>query len=655
MIRRHSRIILAIFMVLCVAAAIGVGVGRIKSGARREQDSLVQAESFLKAGKPAEALALADTFAPRSKNPAWFQIQLQAATRLQLLPRLEILLDSAPEDVLKQEEASLLLARGFLQAKKAAKFKRVRTAWQGHERNLEAWRVLDADQLLLSGDNRKAEKLLRGSPSTAPKDADELVRLALVTAERNLAGAARLLDQAVALQPTNAVARWSRGEILERMGRMRLARVEYVSAVASAPTNSYWRDQLAEFYLRTHNHDLAFTTWAETPARPIPDFIQLKLQFFSRVLRPDPAATSPGTTIGELEPVVRYIAALKPGRFFDSEAFNRLPSVRVYAAQRPEIFWLRLLDALQNGNESAAFDLFVTESPRLQTWDPDLAGALERVLYFRRKQSLIPPGITFKSMWPETNRPPFFALLERAAREESTAPDHKPRLGPDFSALLRGSNIFSQLFLVAGWREAALQLRRSPVVEPGEPDAFSAAHAEALSLNRNSRAALEFLGTRSLPPASALVCAELLLESGRRDEARTLLRALAKLDSPAGVRASSLLAVEAMEKKDYAAARQCVVDQPMLAQADLGRELLARIALAENRNSDAEEIYRGILKTSIEAKTWFIRKAFSEGRWKEARQMVYESLDLMPDSPQLRETLAAIDEAEARSKARPSL
>ena len=360
-------------------------------------------------------------------------------------------------------------------------------------------------------------------------------------------------------------------------------------------------------------------------------------------------------TPGELEPLVGQVAALKPGKFFDAVAFKQARGASLYGAQRPEVFWLRVLDALQTGNEAAALDLLTTEPSRLQAWDPDLAGALARILYFRQKQSLNPPGIACKTAWAETNRPPFFAQLERAAREERTSPDHRVVLGAELRSLLGGSSAFSAALLAAGWREAALQLRRSPQVSPDEPDWLSAAHAEALSLNRSPSVALEFLGAGKLPPASALVRAELLVESGRRDEARPLLRGLAKLDSPAGFRAAFLLALEAVENKDYSLAHQCVTEQPLLAQSDLGKEMLARLALAENRPAEAAEIYRGMVKTSIEAKTWFARQAFAERRWKDAREIINASLELMPDSSQLRESLVAIEKAEAGSSRPPGL
>ena len=653
--RLRPWVILTMITLLGIAGAYGLRIWRVKAAVRREQQALLQAQNLLKSNKPAEALALADNFSGSYKNPVWFRVQLQAVTELQLLPRLGLLFERFPAEILKDEAASTLLARGFMQANQPAEYERVRAAWRGHEHKLDSWRLLDADLLLLTGETRKAEMLLSAGQASTAKDAPRLVRLALVTAENDLEAACKLLDQAVALQPTNSVARWSRGGILERMGRMKLARVEFASALAAAPENSYWRDQLAEFYLRCHNPDLAVDTWAETPLKPMPDYMQLKLQFFNRVLRSAPSGTPVTAITGDLERLVRLVSAVKPGRFFDTDAFKALPYASEYATQRPEVFWLRLLDALQTGDEAGALDLFTTESPRLQSWDPDLAGALARVLYFRRKQSLIPPGIVGKTLWGETNRPPLFALLERAAREEQAAPDHKAKLSPEFSALLRGSNVFSQIFLTAGWREAAVQLRRTPGVIPGEPDWLAAAYAEALRVNRNPGAALDFLGTGGLSPAATLVRAELLVETGRKDDARAQLRGMVKLNSASGVRAASLLALDAAERKDYALARQCVTEQPLLAQSDLGKEIMARMALAENRKVEAEEIYRGILNTSIEAKSWFARKAFMEKRWQDARRIIGEGLELMPDSPQLRESLAAVDKAEAATKVPPRL
>ena len=120
------------------------------------------------------------------------------------------------------------------------------------------------------------------------------------------------------------------------------------------------------------------------------------------------------------------------------------------------------------------------------------------------------------------------------------------------------------------------------------------------------------------------------------------------MNSGAGFRAAYLLALDAAENRRPDLARQRVAEQPLLAKADAGQELLARLALAEGRTNETETIYRKIVKTSVEAKAWFARRAFADRNWKEARQLTNELLELLPDSPQLRENLLAIDRAEAK-------
>ena len=258
------------------------------------------------------------------------------------------------------------------------------------------------------------------------------------------------------------------------------------------------------------------------------------------------------------------------------------------------------------GREKEAFELFQFQPASLRAWEPDLAAALYRILYYRQKHSLNPRELVFTSDLAETNRPPLFLQVE----------------------------------------EAALTLWKEHPLIPGAPDWLGYGYAQALRLNRSPQAALTFLGTAELAPPLALLRAELLVEVGRRAEALAPLASLARLDSSVGLRAACLLALDAAENHRWEAAREFVLQQPLLAQADLGKELLARLALAQGRTSEAEIIYRGIVGRSVEAKTWFARQAFAQRRWQEARQLTMELLDLIPDSSQLRENLLAIDQAE---------
>lgn len=647
--RRRTNFLLPLLaVVLLTVGGWGCRAWRAKTGARHEQAALARTETLINTGQATEALVLVEAFARTSPDTAWPRLELAALTAAQDLPRLALIFGRTPARILADEAASALMARAFLHARKPAEFERVRAAWRGHEQRLDAWLALDVDTLVIVGKSPEAEKMLRARTLPGEMDATRLVRLSLLTANHDLAESWKLLTQATALQPRDPDVRSFRGQILETRGRIELARVEYVAALVAAPSNPLLRDQLADFYLRRHNHDLALDTWTEALSRPSTDFIWLKAHFWNRVLRPVNFPTAGQPSAGELEPLVRQIATLKPGRFFDAKAFEQLPHAQTYAAQRQEVFWLRLLDALQTRQEAAALDLLKFEPPRLRSWDPDLAGALARILSFRQTQSWNPPGFTFSSTLAETNQPPLFRQLEKAARQELTTPNHRAVLTPELAELLRSSNVFSAVLLTAGWREAALQFRPQAQLSPPDPDWLASGFAQALRINRSPGAALNFLGAGALPPAAALVRAEILAEEGRRDEARTQLTSLAKLDSSVGFRAAFLLTLDATENRQLDRARQCIAQQPLLAQADLGKELLARLALAENRPAEAEKIYRGIVKSSIEAKTWFARQAFAEQRWPAARQLTNELLDLIPDSPQLRENLLAIDQAEAR-------
>ena len=644
---RHPKILALVLLVLAAAGAFFFGVRAWRANAlvRREQMSLAQAESLIREGKGGQALAIAEPFLRKQAGPAWSRVELAALVGLQDLPRLAGIFDRTPARVIESEEASILVARAFLHARKTAELTRVRDAWRGREQRPESWLALDSDTLLIARKPRDAEKLLRSRSLSGDADATRLVRLALVTATNDMVGAWNLLAQAAALQPRNPDIRSFRAQILETAGKAELARVEYVAALVAAPQNPLLRDQLADFYRRNRSYDLALDTWVEALSLPTLDFVWLKAQFWSRVLRPVDFSRLGQPPSGDLEPLARQIAALKPGQFFDPGAFGQLPRAPRYVAQRQEVFWLRVLEALRTRLETQASDLIKFEPANLRSWDPDLAAALCRIVSYRQKQKLNPPGFTFTSSLPETNCHFLFVTIEAAARKELES-GRPVALAPEMSSLLRGPNAFSAALLAAGWREAAIQLRPSPHKADGDPEWLSSAFGQALRLNRSPRATLEFLGSGTLPPATALLRAEVLVEEGRHKEALEYLNPLARLSSPVGFRASYLLALNAAENHQLDEARQCVARQPLLARDDMGKELLASLALMEGKTNDAEQIYRGIVGTSIPAKTWFARQAYAQRRWKEARKLTNELLDLVPDSAQLRENMLAIDRAE---------
>jgi tetratricopeptide (TPR) repeat protein len=637
-------------LVLALVAAVlaGFRVWRGRAAARQEQIALTRVADLLKDGKARDALTLVEVFIRQSPNEHWRRVELEALTAAADLPRLAMIFDRESDRVLADERASVLMARAFLHARRPEDFGRVRDSWRGREVQHDAWLALDSDALLVAGKVREAHTLLQSKPLSGAMDATRLTRLALLTAKGDLAEAWRMLAQAASLRPRDPDIRSFRAQVLESLGKIELARVEYVAALVAQPQDPFLRDQLAEFYVRSQNPDLALDTWSEGLSRSTPDFLRLKAHFWSRVLRPSKLPPLDPLPPGGLDPVARQIAALPLGRFFDEPQFLALPEARLIGTQRQEVFWLRLLEDLRNGRDVEAMERLQFDPSRLRSWDPDLAAALMRILHYRKTHSLHAPGLSFASTRPEASRPTFFVALEKAARDEQSPRGRVASFPPDIAALLRGPHAFSAAFLAAGWREAALQLRPNPGWDPGEPEWCSVGLAQALRINRGPSTALAFLQNPSLPPAASLLRAELLAELGRRDQARTELDRLCRLDSGVGFRASLLLALDAAELKEFEKARQFITRQPLLARDQVGQEILARIALIEGNQATAEQIYRGIVKTSVEAKTWYARQAFSQSRWEEARQLTRELLAMLPDSIQLRENLLAIDQAQAR-------
>jgi hypothetical protein len=214
--------------------------------------------------------------------------------------------------------------------------------------------------------------------------------------------------------------------------------------------------------------------------------------------------------------------------------------------------------------------------------------------------------------------------------------------------LLRSDECFAALTLAAGWSEAALLLgAKHDVSDERFPAWVAYGWTQALRLNRGNKPALEFAEKqKNAAPELSLLTGELQIAEGRADEGLTRLTSLAMLDSDAGFRAAWLLSLAALDRNKPAEAAQVIAAQPRLSASTTGREILARIALAEHREMDAQNIYESLADESAEAKTWLARRAFSQKNWVGARRYTDELLQLFPDEMQLRANLAAIEKAE---------
>jgi len=429
-----------------------------------------------------------------------------------------------------------------------------------------------------------------------------------------------------------------------------MARVEYVAAHLSDPGNPRLRDQLAEFYRRTGNYGQALKTWTQGLEAPSADFIWLKTLFWSRVAQPvqfDRAAAPPS---GDLQPFVVYLLSLDRERFWNADAFQNIPEAHKFSNKRQEVFWLRLLQALKDGEESKALDLLQTNTFQKKSWGPDIETALKRVLAYRAWSVLPRSGEEKPAAGSNTGlKHQFFAQLDRLAHNDVRNPKAE-KIPPGLDRLMRSEDAFAAVFMAGGWMEAALQLHRMPVLPDSFPDWVSYGLTQSLRFNRGNKAALHFAGKQKPSPVMELLIAELMVADGRYEDGLKKLSALSGNDSAVGFRASWLLALARLDRGNVEAAKDVIARQPRLQDSIVGREMLARIALAEGKIEDAHRMYAGLEKDSAEAKAYLAKQAYANQDWSAAQRLTEELLLRFPDRMQLRANLKAIAQAESKNE-----
>ena len=575
----------------------------------------------------------------------WSALEIAALSQVGHLPRLLALFDRTPQLFQEQETATLQVARAILHTGNFEAFDKLRAEWKGRESALASWFELEVDALLLRGRREDAIALLNSRTFPGGADCGRLARLALVNTPANLKAAWQYLDQAAKLDPRNSEVRLFRGQILEGVGKRVEAQVEFQAAFAANTNSSYFRDQLGEFFRRNGSYDYAVVTWAGGLPNPqSTDLIWLRAVFWTKVTRTikfDLAAGKP--PFGPNQPFVQYLLALRPNLFWDEAAFEKIPEARRYDQQLQETFWLRLLDLLANEKEEEAMKLLEFNRFRTKSWQPELESAVLRVLGYRKSGEMkLPVGVNIAlSDAPPKSR---HQLLEQI---DSVTKDPNQKLPEDLDRLLRGKNAFTAVFLAAGWAGAALGLPHDEVIPDGLPEWLAYGLTQATRFNKGNAPALAFATRQKSSPTLELLTGEILASDGKFDEALRKLSPLATLDSDVGMRAASYTAQIHVQRKQYTEARVAIETLPRLKQSVVGQEMLAHLALLQNKADEAAAIYAAIEDQSDEAKSFLAQRAFLEKNWARARRLTGDLVKKHPENAQFRANLAAIEKAEA--------
>ncbi len=578
----------------------------------------------------------------------WLSLEIHALEKLRNIPRLLYLFEKNPASFVYHEGASLLVGRALLQSKTMSYFKRFRDSWESKEKQLDAWFVLDVDALIKAGNPDKAIKLLKSRSFQGSLDCPRLTRLALLEATQDLNKSWNLLEKAYFLDPRNTDVRLFRAQILEQIGKIASARVEYVAAYLTDPNNPLLRDQLAEFYRRNGNYGLAVETWAEGLSPPAMGFIWLKTLFWSRVAQPaDIDWTAIVLPEGELKPYIAYLMNLPMGKFWDLEAYFKISRAQQLLKQRQEFFWLRLIEALRDKNESKAIDLIKTNKFRQYSWHTDLESALLIVLTYRKWGVLLNPEKDFPRRGKMAgSRHQFFETLDLLFKTKENGAK-TVEVQEDIKNFFNSEEAFAAIFLAAGWVEATLRLHRLPIIPEYFPDWVAYGLTQAFRYNRGNKEAINFALKQNPSKAIDLLIAEIMLADGKIDESRERFTVLAKDDSDFGFRAAWMLSMIFIDQKQIGEAQKIIQKQPRLNNSLTGREIMAKIAVIEGNIDEAINRYKAIEKTSVEAKSYLAKHAFAQKDWKTARRLTEALMREFPDQLQLRANLSEIDKAES--------
>lgn len=589
----------------------------------------------------------------------WLSLIIEANMLQANFERLINLYEAYPLAFVDNEQASVMVADGYVLSKRFKEYGKIRDDWRERTAMGEMWLMLDADALLLQGQKDNALRILRSQKFDGKKDLERLVRLAFITSKEDPRAAWNYLTEAYNLDPSSGEIRSLRGKLLESQGQDSVALYEYISAVQANPNSVIFRDQLAEYYMRRNQIPSALAIWLETLLNSSPDTIWIKALFWSKVgspvnfdwtkaVRPTDANT----------PFIDYLVSLPAGTFWNAGAFDRLSDGKRILSNLQASFWLRLLQALKDRDEKYARNLLQFNSFSQSIINPSLERALRQVLSYRSTGSLNSDkaliGDSDKSGAEDVPMPvdaspeaqSFFGQLNAFAHRGDGQ-----RLPEGIEKLLKSDEAFAAVFLLAGWLEAALQLHQMDIIPADFPDWVAYGIAQALRVNRSPADALAFALKQTKTPAFSVLIGELYLASQKPDEVLATLKPFLADRSEIGYRASWLTSLAYLEKQDYNKAKEAIEDQPKLAGDPLGKEALARIALLQGDTRLADIIYSQIENESPEAMSYLARKAFANRDWARAQELTQKLIQLFPDNTTLRDNLNQILEVQLATPA----
>lgn len=496
--------------------------------------------------------------------------------------------DRAPQAFDKNEAASLILASLLIRQDRANEYQNLAKKWETASAWPAAWVATNSDFLLMQNKKQEAIALLKANNFPGSQDIPRRVRLALLTAEYNNEYALALLNDLLTSRPQDPIPTLMLARALEKQGRITEASQELSKGIReSEDTQSLLTTALADLFRRYGQQSFALTVWDSTK-HPLPPHESAKALFWNRV------TASAGTQVHNqktsLTAYNAYLANLPQGKFWDEEHFKHIPDANTFLATYQETHWLRLLDLLAQENYADALELIQNNPFRAQSWNPQLVMAVEATLNHQingtwalsnSKDWSILDKEYGTNAWlkPEENN--FISETLLAAKDNGPLNDEN-------ASLLNSKEAFSALFLAAGWEKAALDLQEGKTTSNNLPEWYVIAMTKAINQDKGPKKALRFAASQKPSPELDLQIAELLLSTGRADDAMKSLEHLRTENNDLGARAAWMSARYYISQGRLDVARQIISANRHLAETPMGQEALAVISSKQNN----EQTYR---------------------------------------------------------------
>jgi len=564
------------------------------------------------------------------------------------LMRLSIGSDGASwMDASLLEAADLELAREAMQAGDDRSYQVFVEKWQTKSGKDGLWILLEADRLLARKLPDEARELLQNAQLSGTLDAQRHARLALLQAKEPWK-AIGVIDEGLKADPRNADLLSFRAQIEETGGRLEEARLDYVAAVLCTGKNPLHRDQLANFYLRRGDLAAAAQTWREAAAETYLGVYALKSWFWARVGGVRLRQALPVSRQQGWRDLITTLASTQDDVFWSDALDADLAAIRG-GSERPEVLWLRVLEALRKDDPGTARKQLENGfSHAAEALWPDLELRLLAHLAARAGQNPHLPMAGHNPPSPPDDAHPFIASFSTWAKRKADAANDARMT----EWLARPSAAVGILF-ASGWTGAAVMVGHGDklVLEADTPEWFDYGYARSLLQRDGKVPARQWLSAQPTRSSAAeLLFGELLLTSGALEQGLVILQTLAAGQSPYASRAAWTLALAELDRGNSAKARQITLASSALAASVQGKELLARAALAEGSRPETLRIYQELGDQSADAMIFMSKEAFAAGDFEQARKWTILLARRFPEQLQFRENIIAIDAAAAPKK-----